>query len=349
MGNKRKYLWLASALFVLYFLLLLALTFFEKQNADGTIKTLFDAVWYSIVTFSTVGYGDMIPVSIYGRIIGILFIILAAGTLGLVIGKATELFQKRAEKRRLGMLGTNFENHVIIIGWDIFAENVVNQLIGADKKAAIMTDKKDDIDLIYQKYSHRSVFAYYSDLRNFSSLKSLNIEKATTVFLNNGDDSDKLISILNIKRLSPDTNFVVILDDHELKDTFVNAGVTYVLSKNEIASRLLASYIFEPAVAEFTMDLITSTDNRIEYDIQQYKVVKSNPYANSDYGTVFNELREKHNIIPIGLKKNSGDNYDLIKLPSANQKIEIGDYLIVIANGMTERTMKSVFKVEEGI
>lgn len=349
MGNKRKYIWLVSALFASYFLLLFALTFFEKQDPNGTIRNLFDALWYSIATFSTVGYGDVTPVSTLGRIIGILFIILAAGTLGLIVGKATELFQKRAEKRRLGMLGTDFENHVIIIGWDIFAENVVNQLIGADKRAAIMTDKKDDIDLIYQKYGHKDVFVYYSDLRNFSSLKSLNIEKATTVFLNNGDDSDKLISILNIKRLSPDTNFVVILDDHELKDTFMNAGVTYVLSKNEIASRLLASYIFEPAVAEFTMDLITSTDNRVEYDIQQYKVVKGNPYAGSDYGTASGDLREKYNIIAIGIKKNSGEIYDLIKLPAPDTKIEIGDYLIVIANGATEKILRDVFRTEEGI
>lgn len=349
MNNKRKYFYYIGIGVFVYFFLLIVLVISEFQISDGSIKNFFDAIWYSIVTFSTVGYGDYFPISILGKIVGLIFILFAVGVLGLIIGKTTESFQRYSEKRRLGMMGTSFENHIIIVGWDNFSEQVAIQLINADKKVAIMTDNKNDIDIIYQKYSQKDIFVYFSERKNFSSLKLLNIEKARTILLNNGSDSDKLISILNIRRLFPTIGFVVILDDFDLKDTFVSAGVTYVLSKNEIASRLVASYIFEPAVAEYTKDLITSTNNELEYDIQQYRIINGNPFINKKYSIVFYELKEKYNIISIGLVKNSNGKCRLIKCPNKDEQIDIGDDLIVIANGATEKIMRDIFKVSEGI
>ena len=349
MKNTSRYILYIASGAALYFFLLMLLVSFEQNAPGSSIKDFLDALWYSLVTISTVGYGDYTPVTTGGRIIGIVFILFAIAALGLIIGEMTNSFQRLSEKRRLGMLGTDFENHTIILGWDNFSENVVIQLLNADKKVAIMTDVRDHVDLIYQEFGSKDVFVCFTDLKNYSSMKLVNLDKAKTVFLNNGSDSDKLISILNIKKLCPTVGYVVILDDFNLRETFINAGVTYVLSKNEIASRLVASYIFEPAVAEYTKDLITSTNNELEYDVQQYKVLKSNPFANREYGFAFRELRENHGIVPIGLQKNSGERTELIKLPPDNETIEEGDYLIVIANGATEKKMQGIFGVEEGV
>ena len=178
----------------------------------------------------------------------------------------------------------------------------------------------------------------------------LNAEKANVIFINSGSDSDKLITILNIKKIYTDIEFVVILENSELKDTFVSAGVTYVLSKNEIASKLVASYIFEPAVADFTKDLITSTsneqENEQEYDIQQYRITNQNPYLGAKYGTLFSELKSKYNIIAIGLNK--GRTKGLLKAPSDDERIEENDDVIVIANGANEKYMRDTFLVCEG-
>ncbi|MBN2853149.1 MAG: ion transporter, partial [Clostridia bacterium] len=319
----------------LYFILVTVLVSLERNAEGSSIKNFTDAIWYSLVTISTVGYGDYTPVSTGGRIIGVVFILFAIAALGLIIGEMTNFFQRLSEKRRLGMLGTSFENHTIILGWDSFSENVAIQLLNADKKVAIMTDEKNDVDLIYQEFSSKDVFVCFSDLKNYKSMELVNLKKAKTVFLNNGTDSDKLISILNIKKLCPTVGYVVILDDFNLRETFINAGVTYVLSKNEIASRLVASYIFEPAVAEFTKDLITSTNNENEYDIQQYIVHRNNPYAEREYGYIFSELKEKFNVIVIGIQKNNEKGARLIKFPDDSEIVEAGDYLIVVANGST--------------
>ena len=214
-----------------------------------------------------------------------------------------------------------------------------------------MTDKKDDIDLIYQRFDRKKVFVGFSDLSNYNFLETLNAQEAKSVFLNNGNDSDKLISILNIRKICVKSEFVVLLDSRELKETFKSAGVRYVLSKNEVASRILASYIFEPAVADFTCDLITSAghDDESDYDIQQYRVVKDNPFIETSYGELFKNLKEEHNIIAIGLNKQGKDGRGLLKVPNDFETIEVGDDVIVIANGDTEIIMQRIFKTNEGI
>ena len=349
MNKKRKYALIVIIGIIFYTLLSVVFYNIEKQSTDLAFSTVFDAIWYSVAAFFAIGYGDISILSIWGRIIGITFILLGICFLGLIIGNITNIITKKLERRRLGHMGTNFENHIIILGWDSFSADVATQLVKADNKVAVITKNKDDVELIYQCFRSRDMFACFADVKNYEALELVNASNAKAIFLNNGCDSDKLISIINIRKLYPEIEFVVILDNSELKETFVSAGVTFVLSKNEIASKMLASYIFEPAVADFTQDLISSTDSESEYDIQQYRICDENPYINANYGDMFNELKQKYNIISIGLNKTNNNKTLLIKAPVDNEVVEKGDDVIVIANGAAEKIMKNLFKVNEGI
>ena len=60
------------------------------NNADGNIKSFSDALWFSVVTLTTVGYGDFYPTTLFGKIVGLVFIIGSLGLLGLIISKATD-------------------------------------------------------------------------------------------------------------------------------------------------------------------------------------------------------------------------------------------------------------------
>ena len=82
--KKRRILLIAAAI-VVYFLLLLALVALESAAPEASITGLGDAIWYSLVTMTTVGYGDAFPVTWPGRIIGVLFLLLSAGALTALI------------------------------------------------------------------------------------------------------------------------------------------------------------------------------------------------------------------------------------------------------------------------
>ena len=169
------------------------------------------------------------------------------------------------------------------------------------------------------------------------------------VFINLKNDSDKLITTINIKKEYPKIEFLVTLDHSDLDSTFHSAGVNYVLSKDEIASKMIASFIFEPDVAEITNELISSASSENEFDVQQYLVIDDNPFVNKKYGEAFDYLKKKYNVILIGLSKWKNKERNLIKFPKDDILIEKNNYLILIADGLTGNKLETLFKVSEGV
>ena len=81
---------------VLFVLLLFALTAVERGAEGAHIRTLFDALWYMLATLSTVGYGDLYPVTLAGRLIGLLLILMSAGVFALLVGTTVSVLTGKA-------------------------------------------------------------------------------------------------------------------------------------------------------------------------------------------------------------------------------------------------------------
>ncbi|MEO0899094.1 MAG: potassium channel protein [Bacteroidota bacterium] len=348
--KSRNQVWLIiliilSYVFVLYFMYVV-----ESAQEDSNIKSFTDAFWYSLVTLTTVGYGDFYPVTAAGRILSLFFIFGSLGLLGILIGNMTERYNTYKEYKKMGYKGTEFTNHVIILGWDSFAHSITGQLLKAEKKVAIVTNHKDDIDLIYDEYGQDDAFVLFSDPKTPSMLDRLNLEEASMIFVNLENDTDKLITILNLKKAFPHLKFTVILDNSDLKDTFTAAGVSFILSKNEIAAKLVASYIFEPDVANYTSDLLSKADAHSEdYDIQQYMVLENNPFVNKTFGDAFLMLKSQFNVIPIGIAREEAGKREIHKIPDDSFVIKPHDYLIMILNGTSLNKIRDHFGIQEGV
>lgn len=321
----------------------------ERSSARAKITSWGDAVWYTLVTLTTVGYGDLYPITPVGRAIGIFFLLGTLGVLGLLIAKVTEIVGELREKRRMGMYGTQMSNHIVIIGWNSIARAVTRQLLNADRQVAIIADSRDGVDLIHQEFDDQPVFVLFASAQSVELFHKAGISSASMVFVNLGDDTQNLITVLNTKARFPDRSFVVMLENPDLRATFSSAGVTYTISPSEIASTILASYLFEPDVARFETEILSATSSAGDYDMQQYLVSDHGPYVGSQYGDVLNDLRTNFRCLPVGLSRVDGDSRRLLKLPPDETVIEAGDFLIVITDGDGELHLSRHMGVREGI
>lgn len=350
MDTKRKRFWIISTVITLSFLLLmnLLLVYFEKNHVDSDINSLGDAIWYMLVSLTSVGYGDKVPVSVGGRVIGYFYILASLGVLGVLISSISSNIFTMIEEKKLGYQGSSFEDHIVFIGWNEFNRMVVEEVYSTMRKFAIVTNRKDEIDLIYESYRKKRAFALFADYHNLDIIEKVNPRKASEVFVNFGNDTDTLLYVINFKKKYPEPEIIVSIENSDLKDTFLAAGVKYVIPRNEIASKLVASYIFEPDVAELNQDLLSTAQKAEEFDNQEYKVIDQNPYLNKDYIDAFVDLKLTYDCVLLGLSKVVDNKRVLLTNPSKGVKIELGDHILLMTNGDTKKRIETDFGIFEG-
>lgn len=334
---------------IFYTVVVILLMSIEVGSPASHMDGLQDVVWYIMATITTVGYGDIVPVTEWGRNIGFIVLLSSLGVYGFIIGQIANFMSTLKEEKELGLNGTTFKNHVVIIGWNDFGQSVVTTLTAAGRLVAIVTKDRGSIDIIHEFYDSKKVYTLYSDYNNFDLIEKANIKEASVVFVNLNDDTEKLVYVINLKKRFADLNYVVTLDNGNLKSTFQNAGVTYAISKNEISSKLLASYIYEPDVALFSEELIAYAHEDHEYDMKQLLVNRDNPYAEVPYEKAFFDLKKSSNVVLIGLVKIKNGTRTLLKNPEGSVKIEVGDYLVVMLDGNGEKRLRKQFEMQEGI
>ena len=336
---------------IIYFIILIVylsltaiLVFFEHDVEGSSIHNMWNAIWYLLVTVSTIGYGDFYPITNGGQIIGVIFVFSSIAVMGYLISRLTIKLNQYMEDKKAGLHGTRMQNHIVIIGYDKFSNHIIKQIVPTGRKVAVVTNKKDDLELIGSTFDSKDVFCLFTDFENFDLLEKVNIRQSSKVLVQFDNDTDMLVYVLHLKSQYKCLDIVVSLDNPSLRKPFLSAGVLYVISKDEIAANLVASYIFEPEVAELTEDIMFSSTSKYDFDIMEFKVIKDNPYVGRDYNAAFIEMRELYNCVLLGIYHQG----KLFKNPSQEIIIEENDYLVLIANGDTKKEIQSVFKTQQG-
>jgi voltage-gated potassium channel len=127
--------------FLIYLALLIVLVLSERNVEGASINNMFDALWYSLVTLSTVGYGDYYPVTTIGKTIGLVFVFSSLGVLGYLISQLTFKLNQYMENKKNGLFGTKMENHIVLIGYNKFSNTILQQIIAAGINVAVVTNK----------------------------------------------------------------------------------------------------------------------------------------------------------------------------------------------------------------
>ena len=322
----------------LYNLLIYILYSVEVGHEGANIKNLSDTYWYSLVTLTTVGYGDFFPVTFWGRFIGMAFVLGSLGMLGYILTELSLKISEYVKKREMGYFGTTMKNHCIIIGWNAFSKQVAEQIIKAGENLAIVVNNEVDLKAIKQLYTDKNCFVLLSELNDFDNLNKVNITYAKRVYISFENDTDTLVYTISLKKKYDLVKCVVAIENIELKASFNYLGVQFIIPKKEIVSKFIASYIFEPNVALLTEDLISTSTTEENLDICETILIKNHLLIGSSYLDTYVSLKKDKGIILVAISRD----FELIKNPDNNFILKENDVLIYIANGMNKQAIIGV-------
>lgn len=318
----------------------------KKEYKKSDNFTFGTAVWYSLVTVSTVGYGDYAPKTTAGRIAMGFLIIFTFTNLGILMGMVNETVLEAKERRELGLDGTDFKDHIIMVGWSSIGRIVLQELIGAGQRVAVVTDNREAIPGIRDVAPRNQIFITLGDPTQEKSIHRANVAQARTVVLCEDDDTRNLILSLMIKELNPKARVIVSVQREELKRTLTSAGVTYVTSPFEMSGRLVASAAFEPEIAIFIDDITTAASGG--YDLQQYTIAAGSAGDGISVEAFQTKMVQIGGSLLVAVAEWDGAKWQMKPHPAPDRTFKPRDILIVLGNAKQNQALRHFLGTEQG-
>ncbi len=264
---KRRRATLTTVLFRFIALFLLisiisGIVYFDRDSyydsQDGEISEL-DAIYFTVVSITTTGYGDIVPVKQDARIIDTVFITIGRAALWFVIvGTAYQfVFERYREAYLMKAIQNRLSDHVIIVGFSTAGRSAARELQAKGmKKGQIVVITSDPSDS--QDAAELGYISILGDASKEKNLKDAMILKARAVVIaTRRDDTNVLIS-LTAKDLNPDVKVISQVTDLENTKLLRKSGVETIIAPGVTAGSLMATATTQPYVVNLLEDVMTS-------------------------------------------------------------------------------------------
>ena len=250
---------LAFALGLVVFVALL--TYFGRSGyvdpADDSISLL-DAFYYSTVSITTTGYGDIRPESDTARLVTtvlvtparVLFLIILVGTTLEILAERSREAYRRSRWRK------TLKDHVIICGFGTKGRSAAKTLQDKGRKPAeiVVIDERADAR---SKAAARGLAAVEGSVASTDVLLEAGIDRARSVVVAVDRDDTAVLATLTARELNPNASIVAAVREEENVHLLQQSGASSVITTSSAAGRLLGHAVDEPRVTEVLEDLLS--------------------------------------------------------------------------------------------
>ncbi len=238
-----------------------SLFFFFEEGQNPNVRQIEDALWWSMTTLSTVGYGDIAPTTVPGRIIAATTMVLGVGVLGTLAATfASGLIELRDRGRR-GLRSYAMKDHLLVLGWNDRAPIAVDDfrfdpryhdmpvLVVAELESGPMEGL---VRFVRGRPSHRE------------ALLKASAERAAVVMAFASDpndprsDHETALAVHALRRLNPSARVGAELVDPQNREHLEAAGCDSMVNVSIVAARLLLRSVQDLGVCELVEDLLTN-------------------------------------------------------------------------------------------
>ncbi len=231
-----------------------------RDNASGHAHgiSLIDSIYYTTVTLSTTGYGDIAPITAHARLINAFVVTpLRIAFLVLLIGTTLEVLASQGRERlRNARWRKHMEQHVVVIGYGTKGRSAVDTLVknGVDKDSVVIVDPST----IALGEAHADGFAVVTgDASRREVLRRAGVERAKQIIITTPRDDTTVLATLTVRQLNPEAYIVAAVREQDNVPLVRQSGASAVVTSSDAVGRLVGLSSISPPLASVLEDLLT--------------------------------------------------------------------------------------------
>ncbi len=320
-----------------------AIIYVFEAHVNEKIDTIFDAIYWSLITISTVGYGDITPITEEGKILTMILIIVGIGFISFSTSIIASAFTEKLEELKVDRVFRIIKNM-----------NDIYLICGYSNEAGILCErfKKDNLNFVVVDMDEEKVnkailkgyVALKGDITQKSFLQVMDFSKISKIFVLTNNDISNAFIVLSVKAFSKGAEIIALANDERNVSKIKKAGANYVVVPSTVTALLTAEYIGNPITFEVIDAILTERRNAI---IDEIIVIKDSILDGKLVGDID---FDKYKIILFGVlkKKETSLLNETLQIekghfyfnPPFDLKFEEGDILVVMGYSVSVNYFK---------
>jgi len=329
---------LTRALSLLLFVLLFGVFGFYWIETN---YSLFDALYMTVITLSTVGYGEVGNLSDQGRTFAILFILIGFLIVAIAIRFIVEYLisgwsiNALKQKKNTEMINA-LEGHTIVCGYGRNGRQAVTRL-KRHQQAYVVIEQNEQLITDNEK----EILFLKGDALKDDILLAAGIKRAKNLISALPDDADNLFVVLSARQLKPEIDIVSRVSEENNQSKLALAGANHVIMPDKIGGDYMAALLTVPDLIHFLGNLDWWKDE-ISPNVEEVDLSKvPETYHNKTLAEM--DLRKRTGCNVIGYRDENGKQFIN---PDASLSLSTQGKLIVLGSGESIKKLNQMFQLE---
>lgn len=301
-----------------------------------------DAFYMTVITVTTVGFGEVVPLSADQKLFTGIYIILSISIFGYAISTLIEFILSTnnigtLKQRRMQKEISTLSNHIVVCGYGRNGKEAVQKLSSNKMNFVIIENSEEQLDQIRQE----GFYYIAGDATQDEVLEMAGIEKAKVLLCSLPSDADNLFIVLSARQLNQNLTIISRSTDESSNKKLKLAGADQVIMPDRIGGSHMASLVVNPDLIEFMSELANINENEeVEDQILVKKINFSLLGSSTPMSIAELNLRKDTGCSIIGVQAKTGE-YTIN--PEANMVLEEFSQLIIVGNMHQMRKLKSKY------
>jgi voltage-gated potassium channel len=286
--------------------------------------SLFDAFYMTLTTVTTVGSGEIRPLSHLGRVFNSFLIFFGVTVMLLAVGAMTQTIielelNQFFGKRRVKKMIEKLQGHYIVCGFGRVGRGAADELRMQGAKFVIVDHNEEKVERAIKE----GMLAVLADASRDDVLREVGIDRAKGLIATLASDADNLFLILSARTLNSKIRLTARVAEQTSEEKLRRAGADFVFAPYNSTGHRMAQALLKPHVQQF-IDF-TTQNLEVKVNIEQVKVSARSAYVDSTIAAM--QIRSELGVIVLAIRKADGK---MQFNPPSDTRIAVGDHLIVM-------------------